>query len=124
MRKSLMITMLLLTSALWLPAQEGIPGANVTRAPAGKSPTTIQGCLYSSGGHYTVTDKHGKVHRLTGSTAKLSHFVGHEVEITGKPTVITLDTTMDQTASSVEELPALRVEHAKLLSNTCKSATH
>jgi hypothetical protein len=120
----LMITMLLLTSALWLRAQEGMPGADVSRAPAGKSPTTIEGCLYSSGGHYTVTDKHGNVHRLTGSTAKLSRFVGHEVAITGKPTVITLATTMTQTASSAEELPALRVEHAKLLSNTCKSASH
>lgn len=123
MPKTLMFAMLLLTSALCLPAQEGIPGADVARAPVGKSPTTVQGCLSSSGGHYTVTDKHGKVSRLTGSTAKLSHFVGHEVEITGKPTVITLDTTMTQTASSAEELPALQVEHAKLLSKTCKSVT-
>ncbi len=124
MSKTLLVTLLWLSSALWLLAQEGIPGADSAHAAPGKSPTTIAGCLYSTGVHYTVTDKEGKVHRLTGSTAKLSHYVGHEVEITGKPAVITLDTTMTQTASSAEEVPAFQVERVKVLSKTCGSATH
>ena len=123
MRKTLMLALVLLISALWLPAQEGHPGADIWLAPEGRSPTTISGCLWSSGGHYTVTEKDGTVHRLTGSTARLSRYVGHEVEITGMPTVITLDTTVMHAASTVEELPALEVISAKQLSNTCDPAT-
>ena len=123
MRKTLMLTLVLLMSALWLQAQVGDPGVDLWLAPAGTSPTTIDGCLRSSSGHYTVTDKDGAVHDLTGNTARLSHYVGHEVEITGKPTVITLDTTMIHAASTAEELPALEVESAKQLSNKCDSAT-
>ena len=119
MGRALILAPLLFISALWLQAQEGIPGADIWLAPVGTSPTTIDGCLQSSGGHYTVTAKDGTIHDLTGDTARLSHYVGHEVEITGMPTVRTLNTTAFRVASTAEELPALRVEHAKQISQTC-----
>ena len=119
MGRILVLAPLLFISALWLQAQEGIPGADIWRAPVGTSPTAIDGCLQSSGGHYTVTDKDGAVHDLVGDTARLSHYVGHEVEITGMPTVRTLNTTAFHAASTAEELPALRVQEAKQISQTC-----
>jgi hypothetical protein len=122
MRKTLPLVLLLLSFSLWLQAQEGDPGADIWQAPTG--PSRVDGCLQSSGGHYTVTGKDGTVTDLTGNTAWLSHYVGHEVEITGKPTVRTLDTTAKDAASTVEELPALEVKSAKEVSKTCAAAAH
>jgi hypothetical protein len=119
MVRILMLASLLFMSALWLQAQEGHPGADIWQAPASTYPTTIDGCLRSSGGHYTVTDKDGTIYDLKGNTARLSRYVGHEVEVTGKPTIRTIDTTMKDAASTVEELPALKVEGAKQLSEKC-----
>ena len=121
MRRTLMLTLLLLGSALWLHGQEGYPGLDRWRAPS--DPPVVQGCLRSVATHYTVLAKDGTVTRLTGNTARLSRYVGHEVEIHGKPTVITLDTTMKEAASTVEELPALEVKTAKDLSPTCSAAS-
>lgn len=123
MRKTLILALMLLISAFWLQAQEGHPGADIWLAPAGTSPMTIAGCLRSSGGHYAVTGKDGTIYDLTGNTARLSHYVGHQVEITGKPTVRTLDTTVTHAASTAEELPALEVKSAKEISKTCNYPT-
>jgi len=112
---------MLLASLTWLRAQEGDPGADIWRAPSGQP--TVTGCLEAPSGHYTVIALGGTATRLTGNVAFLSRYVGHEVEITGKPTVITLDTTEEQAASTVEELPALDVHTAKDISKTCRAAT-
>ena len=77
------------------------------------------GCLEVPAGHYTLVASDGTATRLTGDVARLSRYVGHEVEINGKPTVITLDTTVDHAASTVEQLPALDVQSAKEISKTC-----
>jgi len=120
MYRTLLLLSLLLGCALCLNGQEGIPGADIWRAPSG--PSTVDGCLRSSSTHYTVTAADGRVTRLTGNTAWLSRYVGHEVEVNGKPTVITLDTTAAKAASTVEQLPALEVKSAKEISKTCSSA--
>jgi hypothetical protein len=111
----------LLGSALWLQAQEGYPGLDRWQGPS--DPPTVQSCLENSATHYYVAWKDGTITRLTGNTAKLSRYVGHEVEISGKPTVIPLDTTVSKAASTVEELPALDVKSARELAKTCTSST-
>jgi hypothetical protein len=124
MRKILVFTLALLASAVWLQAQSGYPGLDAWQA-AGRtsSLTTVQGCLQSSGGDYTVTDNTGAIHQLQGNTARLSRYVGRQVEITGKPGLKTTDTTEKGIASSATEEPALTVEGAKQISETCSSAT-
>jgi len=112
--------LMLLGVALDLQAQEGYPGLDRWRPPS--DPPTVQGCLQNSATHYFVVGKDGTITRLTGDTAKLSRYVGHEVEISGKPTVITLDTTVAKAASTAEELPALDVKSAKQTSRNCSSA--
>lgn len=61
----------------------------------------------------------GTIYNLTRSTRGLSRYVGHYVEVTGKPTIISLDTTNVHAASTVEELPSLAVKRVKELSKTC-----
>ncbi len=121
MRKALMFAFVLLGSGCWLQAQEGYPALDRWQAPSG--PPTVQGCLQNSSTHYYVVWKDGTTTRLTGDTAWLSRYVGHEMEVSGKPTVITLDTTVKDAASTAEELPALDVKSAKELAKTCTSGT-
>ena len=120
MCRILMLISLLLGSALWLQAQEGYPGLDRWSAPS--DPPTVQGCLQNSSTHYFVVGKDGTITRLTGNTAWLSRYVGHEMEVSGKPSVITLNTSVFRAASTVEELPALDVKSAKASGGTCSSA--
>lgn len=69
-----------------------------------------------------VVAQDGTVYNLTGNTAKLRYYIGHEVEITGKPTVKSFSTTEKDMASTVEEIPALDVKSVKELSKTCTAA--
>lgn len=121
MRNPVILGLALVISACWLQAQEGDPGADVW-VSANTYPPTIDGCLQRHGFYYYVIGKDGRVYNLTHDTAVPGHFVGHQVEITGKPTVISLDTTETHAASTVEELPALEVKTVKQLSETCGSA--
>lgn len=121
MRESAVLFLMLLISAFCMQAQEGVPGADVW-IPVNTYPPTIEGCLHLYGFYYYVIGKDGTVYNLTRGTTGLSHFDGHEVELTGKPTLIVLDTTVKQAASTVQELPALEVKTVKELSKTCSSA--
>ena len=121
-RNTVVLFLVLLVSAFCLQAQEGDTGADVW-VPANTYPPMIEGCLRRYGSYYYVTGRDGTVYNLTHDTAVPSRLVGHEVEITGKPTVISLDTTEIHAASTVEELPALEVKTVKELSGTCSSTT-
>lgn len=114
--------LLLFAVSLPLHAQSGDPGADKVQAPP-KVPNTIHGCLQRSGFQYNLIEDSGKSLVLTGDTARLDHFGGHQVEITGKPTVKTIDTTETWAASTVEEIPAFEVKSAKLISKACTSPT-
>jgi hypothetical protein len=116
----LLLSLMLLAPVVALPAQEGTPGLDAW-VSAGSYPPTLSGCLVQWGFYYYVIGNDGTLYNLTRETSGLSHYVGHEVEVTGKPTVISLDTTVPQIASSVQELPALEVKSVKELSATCTS---
>jgi len=119
-RNTVMLALLLFIAAPGLWAQAGAPGADTMQAPA-NGPNTIDGCLQVSGDHFRIVDKTGKSYLLTGSRGKLSHLVGRQVEVTGKPTIKTIDTTEAQAASTVQEIPAFEVKEVKLISKTCSS---
>jgi hypothetical protein len=121
-RGTLMLALFLVFSAFCLLAQEGDPGADIW-IPTDTYPPTIDGCLERYGFYYKVIGADGTVYNLTHNNSELSHYVGHEVEITGKPTVKTLDTTEIHIASTAEEIPVLEVKTVKELSGTCKSDT-
>ena len=122
MRGTRILVLVLVVSALWLQAQVGMPGRE--GLVSGQIyPPVISGCLVRSGFYYAVVSKDGGTsYDLTGSTTHLGHYVGHEVEVTGKPTVVSLSTTMTRTASSVEEYPALEIKTVKELSGACNAA--
>src|ERR1035441_1178303 len=118
MRGTLMLVLVLVGCALWLQAQQGIPGREGLDSNQ-YYPPVISGCLERSGFYYAVVGKDGTAYDLTGSTTHLSRYVGHKVEITGNPTVVSVSTTMTQAASSVEEYPTLEIKTVKELSGAC-----
>ncbi len=119
MRNPLMLTLVLLISAACLQAQD-------TGQTMGKTSglTTIQGCLTYTNGHYRLTEDNGTTHQLQSEANKLTHHVGHEVAITGKPAVRSVDTTVQGSESSVKEEPVFKVTSVKHIADTCTSAGH
>jgi ABC-type transport system involved in cytochrome c biogenesis ATPase subunit len=115
-RKTLMLTLVLLTSAVWLQAQDS--------GQMGKTSdlTTIQGCLQYSKGHYRLTEDNGTTHQLQSQANKLQAHVGHTVELTGKPAVRTVGTTIQGAASSAKEEQVFKVSTIKHVADTCKPA--
>jgi hypothetical protein len=127
MRKTLIpaLGLLVLVSAVCLRGQSGSSSPDAGQAPAkasGKTAalTTIEGCLQSSQGQYTLTDNEGTVHQLSGAANKLVHHVGHQVELTGKPGIRTSDTTQPGTSSSAIEERVFEVKSIKPIADTCK----
>ena len=113
MRKTLLITLVLMFSTVWLQAQAmGQSGDKST-------PTTIQGCLKYKSGHFWLTDSNGKVYQLQSEYNQLQKHNGHEVELTGMETVRTVGTTQEGAASTTHEQHVFRVKSVKHISDTC-----
>ena len=113
MRKATMFTLVLLTLAIGLQVQAAAQAAG---------PTTIQGCLAYTDGHYRLTDSTGTTYQLSNEANKLTHFVGQWIEVTGKPGVRTTDTTTEPGSggSTVKEKSVFKVKTVKHLADTCK----
>jgi len=114
-----LLALLLLLSAAWSRALEGEPSSNADQKSA-PGLTTIQGCLQSAAGNFTLSESNGTVHRLTFSS-KLTHYTGHEVTITGKPSTRTVSDTSYGAASSAEEIPVFEVKTVTDVADTCKA---
>jgi len=115
MRKFLWLAVVLLILVAGLPAQD---------TDKSSTPTTLQGCLQFSKHHYVLTDHSGANHELSGYANKLRPQIGREVEITGKPGVRTVNTTVPGTASSAVLVPVFDVSSVKRLADACQTAAH
>ncbi|HEV3511368.1 MAG TPA: hypothetical protein VGS05_06665 [Candidatus Sulfotelmatobacter sp.] len=72
------------TSSAGQSSPDASQSGSMSNSSAGNgSETTIQGCLNSSGGSYTLTDASGTTYQLQGDTSKLSAHVNNEVELKG-----------------------------------------
>jgi hypothetical protein len=113
-RNTLMLALILLISAMLLQAQDSgqASGNNA-------SPTTLEGCLTYSAGHYRLTDSSGMVYQLSNQANKLTKHVGHQVKLTGKPGIRTIDTTIQGGASSAKEQHVFKVNTVEHVAETC-----
>ncbi len=119
MGKTLMLALLLLLSAAWAQALGGYPASNADDKTAPQL-TTIQGCLQTAAGNFTLAESNGTAHHLAFSN-KLNHYVGLEVKITGKPSTKTVSDTSYGAASSAEEIPIFEVKTVTNVADTCKA---
>ncbi len=111
--KTSMLAMVLLICASGLHANAASKASDLE---------TISGCLQSSEGQYSLIDESETIHHLVGAASKLKPLTGHEVEITGKPGVRTLDATPPGGASAAVTQPIFEVKGVKDIAATCKSA--
>jgi hypothetical protein len=113
--RHLVLLSVLLLGVSWAAAQnypsEGKSGNS-------GSQETVQGCLSSNGGTYTLTAKDGKNFQLTGDTAKLSDHVGHEVKVTGTVSSESASPSSASGQTSAEQLK-LEVSSVKHVSKSC-----
>jgi uncharacterized protein DUF5818 len=109
-KKTLLLTVILLLSATWVVAQTSThptpPSGNNAPTPPGTSDqmggqssqgmgnqgansqnmgneTQMEGCLAGSSGSYTLTDASGTAWQLQGDDSQLSKHVGQQVRISG-----------------------------------------
>jgi hypothetical protein len=111
----MVVVLVILGSTMWLAAQD-----QMSKSSSG--PTTIQGCLSYTDGHYRLTDSSGKVYQLSNEANKLTHHVGHEIKVTGMPGVRTVDTTQQGAGeSTVKEQPVFKVKTVTHVADTCNA---
>jgi len=116
MRKLILFALVLSICPLGLPTA----GAASDKKQAPESVlVSVKGCLKISATEYVLVDDTGTEHNLIGGAAKLSHYVGHRVQIIGEPTTQTIDTTQANIASSVVEVPAIRVQSGRPIGGKC-----
>jgi hypothetical protein len=111
-RKTLLITLVLVFSAVWLQAQAMGQSGDM-------SPNSIQGCLSYGGGHYWLTDSNGEKYQLQSQANQLQKHVGHTVELTGTDTVRTVNTTQQGNASTAHQQHVFKVKTLKHIAETC-----
>ncbi len=121
MGKTFVLSFVLLLYGVSLQAQPGNPASDGGHSPGDTSDlTNFTGCLTLSLGQYKLTEDDGTVHLLAGSTGKLRHEVGHEIEATGKLETRTQDATDPGGASTVVYKQFLVVKSFKHIDDTCK----
>ncbi len=119
MRKTLVLSVLLFSSSVWLQAGPAAPPSDKNHQSADLD--TMQGCLHIEQSQYVLTDPDGKSHLLSGAARQLGRLVHHEVELGGKPGVRTSDATSVGGGSSVTEYVVFEVKTVKDLAAECKS---
>lgn len=123
----------LLLGASWAAAQNSPSQSNPSQTSPSQtttgntgSQTTVQGCLSTSNGNYTLTDKNGNSFQVIGDAAKLGEDIGHEVKIAGTLNSASAswgggspsNTTGQPDSSSLEVIQVSSVKH---IAKTCTS---
>ncbi len=116
MRKSVLLAFVLCISPVWLPAPSS---ASDKRHDPETVLVKVEGCLKMSATEYIIIDDTGTRHNLIVSATKLSHYVGHRVQIVGQTTTKTVDTTQAGIASSAAEVSAIRVQSSTPIGGRC-----
>ena len=123
MARILLLALTIVCSAAWLQAQDqyGSQSGSSQTGAASSGKTTVQGCLQSSNGTYTLTDKSGTTYQLQGDASKPSAHVGHEVKIKGTTSSSSATSSSMGGPAGGTQQPMLTVENMKHISKTCQA---
>ena len=116
MRHLVLFSVLLLGTS-WAAAQS-YPSQGKAGNAGGQE--TVKGCLSSTGGTYTLTDKSGKSFQLAGDTAKLTEHVGHEIKVTGNVSSASASSSDATTGQTGGGQPTLEVSSIKHIAKSCE----
>jgi hypothetical protein len=87
---------------------------------ADRAISTIEGCLASSAGRFTLTDSSGKAYQLDGDTAKLAEHVGHTLRISGSAKN---DGADPQGGGGSSAQPTFTVKGVRMVSPSCSTSS-
>lgn len=127
MRKTLLLTTIVLALAAWgmaqqEPSSQRPPASSqgTTQSPAGQN--SVQGCLGGSGNNFTVTDKTGTSYQLqlpAGANASaLKPHIGEEVRVEGTTSGAS---GSNSAASPSGNQPSINVKNIYRVSPTCST---
>lgn len=125
MKRIILLSSILLLSAVWAVAQYESQPSTSSQSSSGSSmsKTTLEGCLSGSSGNYSLTDKSGITYQLTGDTAKLQAHVGHTIQVTGTNEPASSSNSNMGKSSSMsgpsDAQPMFNVSSFKHVSTTC-----
>ncbi len=150
MKKTLLLTLILLVSAAWVAAQtsqsaspssprstQGYPsgsssgqmGSQSSQYPSSQSSsgmsntakeTHIEGCLSGSPGNYTLTDSSGMTWRLEGDSSDLGKHIGQEVRISGSSSSAGMGSSASSGAGTAQQ--TFNATKVKKVGNTCSTS--
>jgi hypothetical protein len=127
MRKTLLLTMVLLALSAWVVAQQdntqSNPNANQGSTQSATAGNSVQGCLGGSGNNFTVTDKSGTSYQLQlpqgADTSNLKPHIGEEVRVEGTTSNGSGSNSAAGGASGSQ--PTISVKNIYRISPTCSS---
>jgi len=122
MTKTLLLTLSLLVSAVWVQAQSHYPPTGSQTGTTASGQTTVQGCLQGANGSYTLTDNTGMTYQLQGDNSKLRAHVGHEVQVSGSIAPASSASSPAGASTAGTQQVILEVHNMKHISTTCKLA--
>lgn len=90
MRKIILLSSILLLSAVWMVAQSDNDSSEsgTNTGNPNSSRETVVGCLEGAIGNYTLTNASGFSYQLIGNTEPLKAHVGETMQVTGELTPI------------------------------------
>jgi hypothetical protein len=138
MKRWFLITAVLLLSSAWMIAQSSnpptAPDNSQSTQPSSQQPDTsqskepassdhqghtIEGCITSVAGGYTLTDNSGKTYQLAGDTSKLANENGHWDQVSGTEEGSAGGAASSSGASSSGAPTTFTVRKIKVVSTTC-----
>lgn len=123
--KNLYLIAATLLLAVWASAQGTPPSEQQPTAQASShaqpadTGQSIEGCLASSNGSFTLTDKSGKTYQLAGDTTKLGDHVGQTLRVWGSEKKAT---DPPGTSSLANAQPTFTVEKMKMVAPSCAAS--
>jgi hypothetical protein len=121
MTQTVMLFLLLLLFNTGVLAQPSGAAAFAAKDDSGSHDLAeLQGCLERDKGVYILVDKSNEFLRLS-ENKNLQKLVGHEVKLTGKPAVRTIDNTLVGGASSATEQRYLQVKTVQDVTPNCQA---
>ncbi len=113
--------LLLLLFSTALSARASAASASADKSNSNTHDTAeIQGCLQRQDGYFILVNTNNEYQRLSNNKA-LKALVGHEVRLTGKPEIRTIDTTLPGGASSAIEQRYFSIKTVQDVAPNCQA---
>ena len=100
------------------PSEQQPASQASSHAQAADKAQSIEGCLASSNGSFTLTDKSGKTYQLASDTVKLGDHVGQTLRVWGAEKKATDPPGASSLAGGQ---PAFTVEKVKIVAPSCSA---